>query len=145
MKLNKSAQYGILLGLYLVRAGRANLKDVSLNLNMSRSFLEQVASKLRRAGVLKSVRGPGGGYELIPNATVSNVLDALEIKPLLSKYQTLSLQSGHVEHRALANFVGSLSFHLEDLLNTKLSDVSEALVSDELEQLNSVTEENTVN
>ena len=40
------------------------LADISERQNISLSYLEQLFAKLRRGGLVKSVRGPGGGYRL---------------------------------------------------------------------------------
>lgn len=48
---------------------------------VSLAYLEQIFAKLRRAGLVKSTRGPGGGYVLAKKASeisVANVLDAVE-------------------------------------------------------------------
>lgn len=40
------------------------LADIALRQEISLSYLEQLFAKLRRGGLVKSVRGPGGGYLL---------------------------------------------------------------------------------
>jgi len=48
------------------------LAEVSERQKISLSYLEQLFGKLRRAGLVASVRGPGGGYNLArPSAMVS--------------------------------------------------------------------------
>lgn len=44
--------------------GPVSLADVSRRQDISLAYLEQLFAKLRRAGIVHSVRGPGGGYEL---------------------------------------------------------------------------------
>jgi Rrf2 family iron-sulfur cluster assembly transcriptional regulator len=52
--------------------GPATLAGVSDRQKISLSYLEQLFGKLRRSGLVESVRGPGGGYRLArPPATVS--------------------------------------------------------------------------
>jgi Rrf2 family iron-sulfur cluster assembly transcriptional regulator len=41
-----------------------SLADISQRQAISLSYLEQLFAKLRRSGLVHSVRGPGGGYEL---------------------------------------------------------------------------------
>lgn len=41
-----------------------SLSDIAERQDISLSYLEQLFAKLRRYGVVKSVRGPGGGYVL---------------------------------------------------------------------------------
>jgi Rrf2 family iron-sulfur cluster assembly transcriptional regulator len=40
------------------------LADISERQGISLSYLEQLFSKLRKAGLVASIRGPGGGYKL---------------------------------------------------------------------------------
>ena len=42
----------------------ACLSDISERQNISLSYLEQLFSKLRKQGLVTSIRGPGGGYKL---------------------------------------------------------------------------------
>ncbi|WP_375690751.1 Rrf2 family transcriptional regulator [Pseudooceanicola sp. LIPI14-2-Ac024] len=56
-------------------AGIAKRQDISL------PYLEQLFVKLRRAGLVESVRGPGGGYRLSrepAKITVADVLEAVD-------------------------------------------------------------------
>lgn len=48
-----------------------NLDIISQRRNISLSYLEQLFTKLRKAELVKSIRGPGGGYLL--NATPKNI------------------------------------------------------------------------
>jgi Rrf2 family iron-sulfur cluster assembly transcriptional regulator len=49
--------------------GPVPLADISERQGISLSYLEQLFSKLRKAGLVASVRGPGGGYRLGAEAT----------------------------------------------------------------------------
>lgn len=44
--------------------GPVTLADISERQRISLSYLEQLFSKLRRNGLVNSIRGPGGGYKL---------------------------------------------------------------------------------
>jgi Rrf2 family iron-sulfur cluster assembly transcriptional regulator len=44
--------------------GPVTLADIAGRQEISLSYLEQLFAKLRRGGLVKSVRGPGGGYRL---------------------------------------------------------------------------------
>lgn len=48
--------------------GPVPLADISERQGISLSYLEQLFSRLRKAGLVASVRGPGGGYRLGENA-----------------------------------------------------------------------------
>ncbi len=53
------------------------LGDISRRQDVSLPYLEQLFVKLRRAGLVESVRGPGGGYRLSRPATEIRVVDVL--------------------------------------------------------------------
>lgn len=53
------------------------LSAISERQNISLSYLEQLFAKLRRHGIVESVRGPGGGYCLARAATSISVADVI--------------------------------------------------------------------
>ncbi len=53
------------------------LADISQRQDISLHYLEQLFVKLRRANLVTSVRGPGGGYRLACPATELRVVDVL--------------------------------------------------------------------
>lgn len=54
-----------------------NLTEISKRQDISLAYLEQLFVKLRRAGLVESVRGPGGGYRLARSAAEMRVVDIL--------------------------------------------------------------------
>lgn len=62
---------------------RVPIRDISERQGISVKYLEQIVTNLTRAGLLRSVRGSGGGYNLTksPNRyTVGEILRAIEGK-----------------------------------------------------------------
>ncbi len=55
-----------------------SLSDISSRQDISLPYLEQLFVKLRRANLVQSVRGPGGGYRLARSASDIRVADILE-------------------------------------------------------------------
>ena len=55
------------------------LKDISERQNISVKYLEQIVSVLGKAGMLKSVRGPQGGYKLAKDPSEYTAGDILRI------------------------------------------------------------------
>ena len=53
------------------------IKDISANANIPQNYLEQLLSKLRRADLVKSVRGARGGYTLAKSANEIKIVDIL--------------------------------------------------------------------
>lgn len=57
------------------------LSEIATRQEISLSYLEQLFAKLRRAGLVKSVRGPGGGYRLAfgtDSIRISDVIRAVD-------------------------------------------------------------------
>lgn len=123
MNFNKNVQYGLMLCFYLSRSGRSNLQIVSENLHLSVHFLEQIARKLRIAGVITSIRGPGGGYELKSNSTIDDVFNAIEPIQLIKSSEIRGLLTGEIEKRALANYAKSFRNVMRLTLKRKIKDV----------------------
>jgi len=61
--------------------GPVPLREISARQEISEKYLEQLFLKLRRAGLIRSVRGPGGGYLLARDAkkiTMKDILRTVE-------------------------------------------------------------------
>jgi Rrf2 family iron-sulfur cluster assembly transcriptional regulator len=59
------------------RGGPVTLADISQRQKISLSYLEQLFGKLRRKGLVSSVRGPGGGYNLAKKPGEVSVADII--------------------------------------------------------------------
>jgi len=84
MRLSIKAQYAVRAMVSLSLYGKSapvTLKDISTREDISLSYLEQLFVKLRRGGIVESVRGPGGGYVLAkPPASirVDQIIESVE-------------------------------------------------------------------
>lgn len=81
MKLSTKGRYAMvaLADLALASADElVSLGEISKRQNISLPYLEQLFVKLRRAGIVDSVRGPGGGYRLAKPAEAIRVSEILE-------------------------------------------------------------------
>ena len=87
MKLSTKGRYAMvaLADLALAEAGPGDdlmsLAAIAKRQDLSLPYLEQLFVKLRRAGLVEAVRGPGGGYRLAktPEAIrISEVMEAVE-------------------------------------------------------------------
>lgn len=58
--------------------GPVNLASIHARQNVSVHYLEQLFIKLRRAGLVKSIRGPGGGYILGRNPATIFIAEIVE-------------------------------------------------------------------
>ena len=75
MRLTSRGRYAVTAILDIAIHGKdepVSLADISERQHISLSYLEQLFAKLRRDGLVKSVRGPGGGYQLgLPSDQIS--------------------------------------------------------------------------
>ena len=84
MRLSTKAQYAVRAMVSLNLNAGANpitLRDISRREEISLTYLEQLFVKLRRRGIVDSVRGPGGGYVLARPAAeirVDQIIDSVE-------------------------------------------------------------------
>jgi len=80
MKLSTKGRYAVMaLADIAIHSGGAavSLADVAARQEISVEYLEQLFGKLRRAGLVDSVRGPGGGYLLARPAEDMAVADII--------------------------------------------------------------------
>jgi Rrf2 family iron-sulfur cluster assembly transcriptional regulator len=81
MKLSTKGRYAMVAMADLALQGAdmlTNLTEISKRQDISLPYLEQLFVKLRRAGLVESVRGPGGGYRLARSPSDIRVSDVLE-------------------------------------------------------------------
>jgi len=67
VKISTKGRYGLTLMIELARnfgEGPISLKSIAEQKELSNHYLEQLATPLRNAGLIRSVRGPYGGYVL---------------------------------------------------------------------------------
>ncbi len=82
LKLTSRGYYAVtamvfLAGAYSKPHTPTPLSDIAQQGNISLSYLEQLIAGLRRHGLVKSVRGPGGGYTLARPANTISIPDIL--------------------------------------------------------------------
>ncbi|WP_019626807.1 Rrf2 family transcriptional regulator [Thioalkalivibrio sp. ALJT] len=80
MKLTTKGRYAVTAMLDVAmhtRNGPVSLAEVARRQKLSLSYLEQLFSRLRRKGLVKSSRGPGGGYALSGDPDGISVADII--------------------------------------------------------------------
>ena len=86
MRLSTKGRYAVMAMADLathspLAGGPVTLADIATRQDISLSYLEQLFGKLRKGGLVKSVRGPGGGYQLSREAgglRVSDIVMAVD-------------------------------------------------------------------
>lgn len=102
-----------------------NLADISARQNISISYLEQIFAKLKTAGIVSSIKGPGGGY------LITKQLDQINIKAIIDAVEekTRMTQCGNdLNNRCLKNntkcATHNLWHNLGNHINNYLNNIS---------------------
>lgn len=83
MRLSTKGRYAVMAMADLARRQTAcetgeravSLADIAARQEISLSYLEQLFARLRRRGLVKSLRGPGGGYLLARTASDTSIAE----------------------------------------------------------------------
>jgi len=132
MKLSTKGRYAMvaMADLALLAGGDlVSLSELSRRQDISLPYLEQLFVKLRRAELVESVRGPGGGYRLARPASEIRVVEIFAaVDETVSALHTGAGASGGVSGSRAQSMTNrlweSLSAHVYVFLHqTRLSDV----------------------
>ena len=134
MKLSTKGRYAMIaLTDLAARAGGpaklVSLSEIAERLDISLAYLEQLFVKLRRAEIVESVRGPGGGYRLarpLEQIRVSELLAAVDetMDALTRGAGASGAAQGTSEQRLTDKLWEQLSANVYVLLHqTRLSDI----------------------
>ena len=80
MQLSTKGRYAVMAMTDLAGQGSERavcLAEIAERQQLSLSYLEQLFSRLRRRGLVMSVRGPGGGYRLARSPEETSVADVV--------------------------------------------------------------------
>jgi len=98
------------------------IKEISERQDVSVPYLEQILNKLRRSGLIKSVRGPGGGYLLAgkpEDISIASILKELEgpvaITSCLNPEEGCSRIEGCVTHLLWKSLGANIEAFLETI------------------------------
>ncbi len=131
MKLSTKGRYAV-MAMADMAAQRAqipvSLLAISERQNISLSYLEQLFNRLRRAELVRSVRGPGGGYLLARPAgqiLVSQIMDAVAEPVSTTRCDGDTELGCHGNERCIThNLWSDLDRHITDFLaSVSLADV----------------------
>ncbi|MCI9217596.1 Rrf2 family transcriptional regulator [Lachnospiraceae bacterium 42-17] len=84
MKLSTKGRYGLRAMIDMARYSEeepVSISSIAVRQGISEGYLEQLVSLLKKAGLVKSIRGAGGGYILaraMDDISVGDILRALE-------------------------------------------------------------------
>jgi Rrf2 family transcriptional regulator, iron-sulfur cluster assembly transcription factor len=80
MRLSTKGRYAVMAMVDLAQhsgGDPVSLAEIAERQEISLSYLEQLFAMLRKSGLVKSVRGPGGGYLLASNRSETRVADII--------------------------------------------------------------------
>ena len=139
MKLTTKGRYAVMAMADIAANQKlkpVSLKDISLRQNISLSYLEQLFSKLKNRKLVKSVRGPLGGYilEKTPkDIKISNIIFAVdeEVKTLNCNRDSKKSCQGKSARCITHHLWVDLEQHINDFFdNTNLGDLTKQKQSD---------------
>src|SRR5688500_19658767 len=81
MRFTTQAEYGLICTLHLARFGAEGpvaAREMSEKEDLPADYTEKILRRLRQAGIVRSVRGVSGGFELARPATETSVKDGIE-------------------------------------------------------------------
>ena len=92
MRLTTKGRYAVTamldLALHHGQQNPVTLQDIAMNQEISLSYLEQLFARLRRGGLVRGTRGPGGGYRLAQGAneiSIAGIISAVDEKADLTR------------------------------------------------------------
>ena len=123
MKLSTKGRYAVMAMADLAYHSRGKpvaLAEVADRQEISLSYLEQLFGKLRRHGLVESVRGPGGGYNLARGAETVSVADViLAVDEPIDATQCGGLENCLNDHRCMTHELWSgLNAHIFSYLRS---------------------------
>ena len=127
MKLTSKGRYAVMALADLAKFNSINpvsLRDISLRQSISLVFLEQIFSKLKNNGIVKSIRGTNGGYILnkqpidIKLADILNAVDE-EVKTVQCKKESKKGCNGKATKCSTHNLWDELETHINSFFEKK--------------------------
>jgi Rrf2 family iron-sulfur cluster assembly transcriptional regulator len=99
------------------------LSDIAARQEISLAYLEQLFARLRRAGLVKSVRGPGGGYRLAKPLSETSIAEiVLAVDEPLQATRCSELKGGPAHKGCMASGERCLTHNLWDALGREIED-----------------------
>ena len=132
MKLTTKGRYAVMAMADLAanqKSKPVSLNEISLRQNISLSYLEQLFSKLKNEKLVKSIRGPAGGYILEKNPkeiSISNIIFAVDeqVKTLNCKKDSKKGCNGKTVKCITHNLWDDLEQHINNFFdNVSLNDL----------------------
>lgn len=123
MNLTTKTEYGLRALSYLrdkYNEGPININEISSKLDLSKTYIEQIFRKLKKAGIVESFRGKDGGYKLSKHPSEINIGSVIRIL------------EGNIE---LTNKCEKIDCELEDCASRQVFSKIDYAVSNVIDQI----------
>lgn len=124
MRLSTRSRYGLRAICYLAEnqeKGYVPISEISKNLDISDNYLEQLIRLLKKANIVKSVRGPKGGYKLNRNFDEITVGEIIRILEGDTNFTGCLEDGGHCDDKCRAY----IAFNkLDDAINDTINSIT---------------------
>jgi Rrf2 family iron-sulfur cluster assembly transcriptional regulator len=142
MRITTRGRYALRASLALAKLGKSG-EPISINTlseeeNISSVFLEQIFFKLRKAGIVSSVRGPGGGFcfaRALDELSVKEILDAagedLAVSPCDKHQEDCDRISGCLSHHIWVEMTELVNSYLRNLTLAAILERGEFIIRHE--------------
>jgi Rrf2 family iron-sulfur cluster assembly transcriptional regulator len=130
MQITRAGEYGVLGMMSLARRApgqMAMIEEVSRTEKIPKSFLAKIFQNLVKAGLVRSIRGAGGGFSMVKSSseiTVLEIVEAIEGKIIFQRCMQDKPDCEHVGGCALCGLFEQAQDGVKDvLMRTTLSDL----------------------
>jgi Rrf2 family protein len=130
MQITRAGEYGVLGLMHLARrrpGQMAMINEVSRTERIPKSFLAKIFQNLVKAGLVRSIRGAGGGFVLVKDpaqVSVLEIIEAIEGKIVFQRCKQLKRDCEHPGGCALCGLFEQAQDGVKDvLLRTTLVDL----------------------
>jgi len=130
MQITRAGEYGVLGLMHLARGHpgqRAMIDEMSRQEGIPKSFLAKIFQNLAKAGLVRSVRGSGGGFALAKSPaeiSVLEIVEAVEGRIVFQRCKQDKPESEHVGGCALCGLFERAQDGVKDvLIRTSLRDL----------------------
>ena len=125
LQVSKKVDYGVMVLASLPEQGTPDFRsihDIASEKNLSEGYLHQVMMPLKKAGLVSSREGVGGGYQLSrpgSEITLADIFDAVEGNPQFVDCQKTEKQCACENTCPTKNLWGDLQTMMVEYLNKK--------------------------
>ena len=132
MKLSTKGRYGLRAMIDLARYSEVepvSINSIAARQNISERYLEQLVALLRKAGLVKSIRGATGGYILAKDAAEISVGDIL--RALEGSLEPVKCAAFYSEEGCMASD-GCVTKYVWQKINDRINETVNQMMLDEL-------------